>query len=53
MVAGGALLGTQLTKSKPSPRIVDPAIAAATKAEGYLYRNPNAPVRIVEFVDFE
>jgi protein-disulfide isomerase len=53
VVAGGAVLGTQLTKSKPAPRIVDPAVVAATKAQGYLYGNPDAPVTIVEFADFE
>ena len=53
VVAGGALLGTQLSKSKPAPRIVDPSVAAATKAQGYLYGNPDAPVTIVEFADFE
>ena len=53
VVAGGAVLGTQLTKDKSAPRTVDPAVLAGTKAQGYLYGNPDAPVTIVEFADFE
>src|SRR5919199_1938632 len=53
VVGGGALLARQVGKPKPAARVVDPAVLAATKAEGYLYGNPNAPVTIVEFADFE
>jgi protein-disulfide isomerase len=50
-VAGGALLGKQMTKPKAEARIVDPTTPAT--AEGYLYGKPDAPVTIVEFADFE
>ena len=53
VLGGGALLARQVGKPKPAARVVDPAVLAATKAEGYLYGNPNAPVTIAEFADFE
>jgi protein-disulfide isomerase len=51
LVAGGAALwGTMQNKPKP---IELPAGTALPQAEGYLRGNPNAPVSIVEFADFE
>ena len=35
----------------PGPRSVDPALAR--EAQGHLLGNPNAPVKIIEFSDFE
>src|SRR5688572_24342718 len=32
---------------------VDPNLATATDARGYVLGNPNAPVKVIEFADFE
>lgn len=51
LVAGGAALwATTQNKAKP---IELPVGAPAMQAEGYLRGNPNAPVSIIEFADFE
>ena len=54
-VAGGAGLYVMASRAKvaAAPRKVDPALLANTKAEGYLLGDPNAPVQITEFGDFE
>jgi protein-disulfide isomerase len=53
-LTGAIVLATQLLK-KPAPRMVaePPDSLAAANAEGYLMGNPNAPVQVVEFADFE
>ena len=51
LVVGGAVLwGTMQNKPKP---IELPKDAPAMQAEGYLRGNPNAPITIIEFADFE
>lgn len=50
VAGGGALWATMQNKPKPMEL---PANAPAMKAEGYLRGNPDAPVTIVEFADFE
>ena len=51
LAVGGAVLYSTL-QNKPAP-IELPKDAPAMKAEGYLRGNPNAPITIVEFADFE
>jgi protein-disulfide isomerase len=50
---GAGALGYAATRTAPvpPPREVDPALAA--QAEGYLIGRPDAPVKIIEFSDFE
>jgi protein-disulfide isomerase len=51
LVVGGAVLwGTM--QNKPAP-IELPKDAPAMQAEGYLRGDPNAPITIIEFADFE
>jgi len=50
LVGGGVLWGTMQNKPKP---IELPKDAPAMKAEGYLRGNPDAPITIIEFADFE
>lgn len=54
-VGGAGILGYMASRAKvaAAPKKVDPALLAATKAEGYLLGNPTAPVIITEFGDFE
>ena len=54
-VGGAAVLGYMASRAKvaAAPRKIDPALLAATKAEGYVLGNPASPVQIVEFGDFE
>ncbi|WP_337169596.1 thioredoxin domain-containing protein [Gemmatimonas aurantiaca] len=52
LVAGGAAIWTTMNKSKPIPT----ELAAGTplpEAQGYLRGDPNAPITIIEFADFE
>lgn len=50
VAGGGALWATMQNKPKPMEL---PASTPAMKAEGYLRGNPDAPVTIIEFADFE
>ena len=54
-VGGAGILYVMSTRAKEAtqPTKVDPAMLAATKAEGYLLGNPDAPVQVAEFGDFE
>ncbi len=51
-VAGVATLGYLIAQPRAGIRPVDPNLAPGT-AEGYLAGNPNAPVQVIEFGDFE
>jgi protein-disulfide isomerase len=51
IILGGVWLATQVSKPKTSA-VSDVGITAA-QAEGYLLGNPNAPVQVREFADFE
>ena len=51
-LVGVAALGYVLTHRGPTVIIVDPKIPAGA-AEGHLMGNPNAPVQVLEFGDFE
>lgn len=51
-VVGIALLGWSIARPTPGMQVTDVA-ATPAQAEGYLYGNPNAPVQILEFGDFE
>ena len=51
-LVGVAALGYVLTHRGPTVIIVDPQIPAGA-AEGHLMGNPNAPVQVLEFGDFE
>jgi protein-disulfide isomerase len=52
LLAGGAALWATM-QNKPKPIELPANTAALPQAEGYLRGNPNAPVSIVEFADFE
>ena len=53
-VAGGVLIAMQARGAGPAPRIVaELSPGDAGKAQPYVYGNPNAPVSISEFADFE
>jgi protein-disulfide isomerase len=53
-VAGGALIAMQARGAGPAPRIVaELSPGDAGRAQPYVYGNPNAPVTISEFADFE
>lgn len=52
LVAGGAAIWTTMSKSKPVA-IQLPSGAALPAAQGYLLGDPNAPITIIEFADFE
>jgi len=51
-VVGAAILGYVATRPKAGPVAVDPNLPPA-KAEGYLIGKEDAPVKIIEFADFE
>ena len=53
--AGAGILFVMASRAREmaAPRKIDPALLAATKAEGYLLGDPNAPVQMSEFGDFE
>lgn len=52
-VAGGAGIWYAI-QSRPKPIVLDESLVAnLPKAEGYLRGNPDAPVTIMEFADFE
>jgi protein-disulfide isomerase len=51
-VVGVAALGYALSHSGPKVIIVDPNLPAGA-ADGHLMGNPNAPVQVMEFGDFE
>lgn len=54
VVLGAVALGYAATRKADAPppsRVVDPALAA--QAEGHLLGRPDAPVKIIEFSDFE
>lgn len=53
-VAGGAGIWYSMKANKQAPIVLDEKMAASLPpAEGYLRGNPNAPVTIMEFADFE
>jgi protein-disulfide isomerase len=53
-VAGAAGIWYALNANKPAPIVLDAKqVANLPPAEGYLRGNPNAPVTIIEFGDFE
>ena len=51
--AGGAGIWYAMNAAKPKPITLDAAAKNLPAAEGYLRGNPNAPVTIIEFGDFE
>ncbi len=51
-MAGAAGLGWVATRKKGGPVTIDPNLPPAT-AEGYLLGREDAPVKIIEFADFE
>jgi len=51
-IAGVAILGYSVSRPRAGITPVDPNLPAGT-AEGYLIGNPDAPVQVVEFGDFE
>jgi protein-disulfide isomerase len=52
-VIGAALIArTAVRSASTQPKVTDVAVTA-TQAEGYLLGNPNAPVQVLEFADFE
>jgi protein-disulfide isomerase len=51
VIGGGVALATALSRPK-APAIREADITAA-QAEGYFAGNPNAPVQVLEFADFE
>jgi protein-disulfide isomerase len=51
-VAGAGLIAWSATRPKSGSRIVDASVPAGS-AEAWLYGNPDAPVQIVEFSDYE
>jgi protein-disulfide isomerase len=50
-LAGAGALAWQVTRPRTAAQIA--ANVTPVQAEGYLYGNPNAPVQILEFADFE
>jgi len=52
VVVGAATLGYVATRPKAGPVAVDPNLPPA-QAEGYLMGKEDAPVKIIEFADFE
>jgi protein-disulfide isomerase len=54
VVAGAAGIWYSMNANKQAPIVLDPAkLAGLPPAEGYLRGDPNAPVTIMEFGDFE
>ena len=54
VVAGGAGIWYSMNANKQAPIVLDPAmLASLPPAEGYLRGDPNAPVTIMEWGDFE
>jgi protein-disulfide isomerase len=51
-VAGIAILGYSVSRPRAGIKPVDPNMAPGT-AEGYLIGSPDAPVKVLEFADFE
>jgi protein-disulfide isomerase len=51
-IIGVALIARTASHAKRAHRAIDVAVTPA-KAEGHLLGNPNAPVQILEFADFE
>lgn len=51
-IVGAGALGYVATRPKPGPVAIDPNLPAGT-AEGFLNGSPDAPVKIIEFADFE
>lgn len=51
-LAGAVAIAYQMTRPKAGPVTVDPN-APLPKAEGYVLGNPNAPLQVLEFADFE
>ena len=52
LIAGGVGIWTAVQRAKPKPIELAPG-TPLPKAEGYLRGDPNAPVTIIEFADFE
>lgn len=51
-VVGVSFLGYTLSRPRAGVKPVDPNLVAGT-AEGYLVGNPDAPVKVLEFADYE
>lgn len=51
-VAGIGVLGYSLSRPRPGIKPVDPNLIAST-AQPYVLGNPDAPVKVIEFADFE
>jgi protein-disulfide isomerase len=51
-IAGIGVLGYALSRPSPATKPVDPNLIAST-AQPYIIGNPDAPVKIIEFADFE
>lgn len=51
-LVGVVFIGYQMTRPKASAIAVDPS-TPLPKAEGYVLGNPEAPVQVIEFADFE
>lgn len=51
-VVGGTFIAYQMTRPKAAVQTVDPS-TPLPKAEGYVIGNPNAPLQVIEFADFE
>jgi protein-disulfide isomerase len=52
-LSGAGVLWYVVQGAKPKPITLNAAAATLPKAEGYLRGNPDAPVTIIEFADFE
>ena len=50
-LAGAGFIGYQMSRPKVEATTIDPKLLP--KAEGYVLGNPNAPVQVIEFADFE
>ena len=51
-VVGIGLVGWSIARPRPAFQVTD-VKATPAQSQGYLYGNPNAPVHIIEFGDFE
>jgi protein-disulfide isomerase len=52
-VVGIGAIAYVANKPKGEAKTVDPATVVAGEPQGYLLGNPNAPVQVIEFADFE
>ena len=52
-IVGTVALAYVTNRPQNAATTVDPNLATATDARGYTMGNPNAPVKVIEFADFE